>query len=358
MLDETQVPPLGARLYRCFAYFTIQGNLLVAVTSWQLVRDPARDGRWWRPVRLAAIVGITVTGLVHFVLLRPLLHLEGASYLCDKLLHMVVPVLAVLAWLLVGPRPRAGCAVAGALAWPILWLVVILAQGAVSGWYPYPFLDVDAEGVGTVVATCVGITVLFVALSALAVWLDRRMRPGASLVSEQWNFDTSATADSRSRRSPTATGSPTARRSRTTSRTHACGPRSTPASRTFDTADVYANTAAESVLGEALKGERRESLEIFTKVYWPTGPEGQNDTGLSRKHIMESINGSLHRLQTDYVDLYQAHRFDTETPLEETMQAFADVVRQGKALYIGVSEWTADQIRAGARARRRSSASS
>lgn len=115
----------------------------------------------------------------------------------------------------------------------------------------------------------------------------------------------------------------------------------------FDTADVYANTVAESVLGEALKGQRRESLEIFTKVYWPTGPGGTNDTGLSRKHIMESINGSLERLQTDYVDIYQAHRYDYETPLEETMQAFADVVRQGKALYIGVSEWTAEQIREG-----------
>ncbi len=115
----------------------------------------------------------------------------------------------------------------------------------------------------------------------------------------------------------------------------------------FDTADVYANGKAETVLGEALKGERRESLEIFTKVYWPTGPAGHNDVGLSRKHIAESIDASLRRLQTDYVDLYQAHRFDTETPLEETMQAFAQVVRQGKALYIGVSEWTADQIRAG-----------
>jgi len=112
----------------------------------------------------------------------------------------------------------------------------------------------------------------------------------------------------------------------------------------FDTADVYANTKAESVLGEALRGERRESLEIFTKVYWPTGPGGPNDTGLSRKHILESINGSLRRLGTDYVDLYQAHRYDTETPLEETMQAFADVVRAGKALYIGVSEWKASEI--------------
>jgi aryl-alcohol dehydrogenase-like predicted oxidoreductase len=113
----------------------------------------------------------------------------------------------------------------------------------------------------------------------------------------------------------------------------------------FDTADVYANTAAEEVLGAALAGQRRESLEIFTKVYWPTGPGGPNDSGLSRKHIRESIDGSLRRLRTDYVDLYQAHRFDHETPLEETMLAFADAVRAGKVLYVGVSEWTAAQIR-------------
>jgi aryl-alcohol dehydrogenase-like predicted oxidoreductase len=117
---------------------------------------------------------------------------------------------------------------------------------------------------------------------------------------------------------------------------------------TFDTADVYANTKAESVLGRALAGQRRESLEIFTKVFWPTGPGGPNDKGLGRKHILESINGSLKRLQTDYVDLYQAHRYDKSVPLEETMLAFADVVRSGKALYIGVSEWNADQIARGA----------
>lgn len=116
---------------------------------------------------------------------------------------------------------------------------------------------------------------------------------------------------------------------------------------TFDTADTYANTAAEVVLGEALKGQRRESLEILTKVYFPTGPKGANDTGLSRKHIRDSVEGSLRRLGTDYIDLYQAHRFDHETPLEETFQAFADLVRQGKVLYIGVSEWTAEQLREG-----------
>lgn len=112
---------------------------------------------------------------------------------------------------------------------------------------------------------------------------------------------------------------------------------------TFDTADVYAGTKAEEVLGRALAGVRRESLEIFTKVYWPTGP-GPNDRGLSRKHITESLHGSLRRLQTDYVDLYQAHRFDVETPLEETLKTFDDLVRQGKVLYVGVSEWTAEQI--------------
>ncbi len=116
---------------------------------------------------------------------------------------------------------------------------------------------------------------------------------------------------------------------------------------TFDTADVYANQAAEVVLGKALEGQRREGIEILTKVYWPVAEKGPNDTGLSRKHIFESIHGSLKRLKTDYVELYQAHRYDYETPLEETMQAFADLVRQGKVMYVGVSEWTAEQIREG-----------
>ncbi|PRY50456.1 aryl-alcohol dehydrogenase-like predicted oxidoreductase [Geodermatophilus tzadiensis] len=116
---------------------------------------------------------------------------------------------------------------------------------------------------------------------------------------------------------------------------------------TFDTADVYAGTRAESVLGRALAGQRREGLEVFTKVYWPTGP-GPNDRGLGRKHIQESCEASLRRLQTDHIDLYQAHRYDETVPLEETMTAFADLVRAGKVLYIGVSEWRAEEIAAGA----------
>ena len=112
---------------------------------------------------------------------------------------------------------------------------------------------------------------------------------------------------------------------------------------TFDTADVYAGTRAETVLGKALKGVRRESYELLTKVYWPTGP-GKNDRGLSRKHIMESVHASLKRLKTDHLDLYQMHRFDFETPLEESLSAFDDLIRQGKVHYIGFSEWTAAQI--------------
>ncbi|WP_392541941.1 Pr6Pr family membrane protein [Oryzobacter telluris] len=178
VLDETQVPPMATRLGRLVSYFTIQSNLLVAVTSWQLARDPGRDGRWWRVVRLAAVVGITVTGLVHFVLLRPLLHLDGADWAADKLLHMVVPVLAVLVWALVGPRPRSSASTAWwTLAWPLAWLAWTLAVGTVSGWYPYPFLDARENGWGAVAIACVGITVLFLAVVAGARAVDRRLAP-------------------------------------------------------------------------------------------------------------------------------------------------------------------------------------
>jgi hypothetical protein len=178
VLAEQEVPPLLTRLGRLVSYFTIQSNLLVAVTAVQLARDPLRDGRWWRPVRAAAVVGITVTGLVHFTLLRPLLDLDGASWAADKLLHMVVPVLAVAGWLLAGPRPRAPWRDAlTALVWPIAWLVWTLVVGAVSGWYPYPFLEVGAKWAGPVAVTCVGVTVLFLALAGVLSWLDRRMPP-------------------------------------------------------------------------------------------------------------------------------------------------------------------------------------
>ncbi|MBW4330777.1 aldo/keto reductase family protein [Stakelama sp. CBK3Z-3] len=117
----------------------------------------------------------------------------------------------------------------------------------------------------------------------------------------------------------------------------------------FDTADTYAAGAAEECLGNALKGERRESLVVMSKAFFPAfdGKRGPNDVGLSRKHLIESIDGTLRRLGMEYVDVYQAHRYDAFTPLEETMQAFADIIRSGKALYIGVSEWTAEALQAG-----------
>ena len=178
VLDETDQPELVVRLARFAAYFTIQSNLLVAVTTAQLARDPRRDGVAWRAVRLAAVIGITVTGVVHFVLLRPLLDLDGADLVADKLLHMAVPVLAVAGWAAFGPRPRIdAAAVRLALCWPLAWLAVTLVVGRLTGWYPYPFLDHHEEGgVAGVVASCLGITVFFLLLLWAAAHWDRRAK--------------------------------------------------------------------------------------------------------------------------------------------------------------------------------------
>jgi hypothetical protein len=177
VLDEVQTAPLDVRLYRYAAYFTIQSNLLVAITAVTLARDPLRDGRLWRVLRTGAVLGIAVTGIVHFTLLRPLLHLHGMDWLTDKTLHLVVPLLAVIGWVLFGPRPRIDLGTAvRTLLWPIAWTVWTLVVGGLTGWYPYPFLDHREDGVATVVVACVGITVLFVAILALLAWLDRRFR--------------------------------------------------------------------------------------------------------------------------------------------------------------------------------------
>src|SRR5688500_9467479 len=116
----------------------------------------------------------------------------------------------------------------------------------------------------------------------------------------------------------------------------------------FDTANVYMRGAAEEIVGRALRDFERDSYLLATKVYFPMG-EGPNDRGLSRKHIREQCHASLERLGVDYIDLYQCHRYDETTPLEETLRALGDLVRQGKVLYIGVSEGTDDQISAAVR---------
>ncbi len=178
ILVDHDPPNLAQRLVRFFAYFTIESNLLVLVTTAQLARDPTYDGPRWRVVRVAAVSGITVTGLVHWFLLRPLLHLDGADLVADKLLHLVVPILAVLGWLLFGPRPRIDWPVClRAAVWPVGWLAVMLVSGAVTGWYPYPFLDHREHGWGHVVVVCVGIFVLFFALFAGLREYDRRRAP-------------------------------------------------------------------------------------------------------------------------------------------------------------------------------------
>ncbi|MGO4788907.1 MULTISPECIES: aldo/keto reductase family protein [Paenibacillus] len=111
----------------------------------------------------------------------------------------------------------------------------------------------------------------------------------------------------------------------------------------FDTANVYEKGAAEELVGETLKAYPRESYVLATKAFWPMG-DGPNDRGLSRKHIMEQAHASLKRLGHDYVDIFYCHRHDPETPLDETLRAIDDLVRQGKVLYVGVSEWQASQI--------------
>lgn len=178
VLDETAVPPLGTRLLRLVSYFTIQSNLLVASTAYLLMRDPTRDGPLLRVVRLDAVAGITVTGVVHFFLLRPLLDLHGADALADALLHVVVPLLAVIGWLMHGPRPRIDLRTAAlALVWPAAWLVYTLAMGAATGFYPYPFVDVSALGYGRVLLNGLGIAAMLVALFGLAALVDRRLSP-------------------------------------------------------------------------------------------------------------------------------------------------------------------------------------
>jgi uncharacterized membrane protein len=178
VLVDAHPPGLVDRLLRYLAYFTIQSNLLVLVTAAQLAREPLRDGPAWRVVRTAAISGITVTGLVHWFLLRKLLDLHGADYLADRMLHLVVPILAVLGWLVLGPRPRIDWGVClRAAVWPLAWLVVILLQAAATGWYPYPFLDHNTHGWGRVLVVCVGIFVLFFLVFAVLRDYDRRMRP-------------------------------------------------------------------------------------------------------------------------------------------------------------------------------------
>jgi hypothetical protein len=177
VLDDVDPPARRERVIRFFGYFTILSNLLVAGTSWRVAASPqplaSRPGR---VLYVDALVGIVVTGIVHWFLLRPLLSLDGADWWADKLLHVVVPLLAVVAWLVVGPRGRVRAADVGwAVLPPVLWLAYTLVRGAAKDFYPYPFLDADAHGYPAVLATCAGVAALFLVLAWGAAWLDRRI---------------------------------------------------------------------------------------------------------------------------------------------------------------------------------------
>lgn len=175
VLIEGDVPPLTVRLARLVCYFTIQSNVLVAVVSGMLARRPARDGPLFRVLRLDSVVAICVTALVHYVALRPILNLTGGSYWADLGLHVVVPILAVIGWAVFGPRPRVDLrTVCWALVWPIAWLAITLLIGALSGWYPYPFLDAGTLGYPRVLLTSLVVTLVFLALIGLVALVDRR----------------------------------------------------------------------------------------------------------------------------------------------------------------------------------------
>jgi hypothetical protein len=176
VLEEQHPPSMTLRLLRLVAYFTIQSNLLVLLSAVVLVRNPAYDGPRWQAIRTAAVTGIAVTGLVHWFLLRPLLHLHGADLVADKLLHLVVPIVAIVGWLVFGPRPTMSWASSlRATAWPLAWLLVVLVQGSATGWFPYPFLDHREHGWDHVAVVCVGIFVLWFALLFGQRTYDRRM---------------------------------------------------------------------------------------------------------------------------------------------------------------------------------------
>ncbi|WP_152364064.1 Pr6Pr family membrane protein [Microlunatus speluncae] len=167
-------PSLPERLRRFVLYFTIQSNVLAVVAAVSLVLRSDRDGAFWRVLRLDAVVGMITTGIVHWFLLRPLLDLTGWSLITDKLLHVVAPILVLACWIAFGPRPRIDLRTGLlALIWPIGWLVLIMVQGAVSGWYPYPFLDVTTHGVGPVAVVIAAVTVGMIVIGLLAAVAER-----------------------------------------------------------------------------------------------------------------------------------------------------------------------------------------
>jgi hypothetical protein len=177
--DPSTVEPSHAvRVWRFFSYFTTQANLLVVATSLSLAFRADRDGTGWRVARLNALTGITITALVHWFLLHPLDDFRGLLWASDTLVHIVVPVVVVLGWLVFGPRRRISSRVVlFGLIWPLAWLLYTLVVGGITGWYPYFFLDLGQTDSGVVALYCVAILILLFFVSCL-FWLGDRYLPG------------------------------------------------------------------------------------------------------------------------------------------------------------------------------------
>jgi len=176
VLDETSRPDAATRVLRYFSYLTIWANALVAWSTFTLALGLDRDKPWWRALRLNAVALIALAGIVHFLFLRPLLDLHGANAVADKLLHVVVPIVAVIGWVAFGPRRQADWGdLARFMVVPVVWVVCTLVRGAFVDWYPYPFIDVDLHGYGVVMLNVAGIAALLLALAVGAVWLDERL---------------------------------------------------------------------------------------------------------------------------------------------------------------------------------------
>ena len=175
-------PGLTTRLIRFFSYFTVEANVLVAFAALTLALNPQRDGRVWRVLRIEAIFGIAVTGIVYSTLLRGVVELHGAAAVTNVLLHYVSPIMAVLGWFVFGPRPRINeNTLVLSLIWPALYVAYTLAHGAASHWYPYPFIDVTKLGYVTTLRNGVGLNLLLVGIGALLMWLDHRLPRTAAL---------------------------------------------------------------------------------------------------------------------------------------------------------------------------------
>jgi hypothetical protein len=176
VVPENLVARLPERVLRFFSYFTVQSNLLAAATALSLIARPNRDGRTWRVLRVAALVGMTVTFVVYTIALRPILHLGGIAKVTDIGFHYVAPMMTIGGWLLFGPWPRIDVeSLVRHLAWPFSYLIYVLVLGTVTGWYPYPFLDVPLLGYPRALLNALIVTVLLLFVGAVFRIIDARL---------------------------------------------------------------------------------------------------------------------------------------------------------------------------------------